>query len=81
MNRKAELAPAVDTVSGNAEQLNDIADLWSTYLGVPLLPHDVSVLMVLRQAVLLKKAPESPDLWVEMQAHAATGFEVSPGTY
>lgn len=52
-----------------------IAQLWSAYLEVPVLPHDVAVLNVLQKVSRIKTSPEKRDHWVDIAGYAACGAE------
>jgi hypothetical protein len=50
-----------------------IADMWSIYLGVELLPQDVAALMVLMKAARIRNNPTHRDSWVDIAGYAACG--------
>ncbi len=50
-----------------------IADLWTTYKGVPFTPEDVAVLMLLVKVARLKSSPGHLDNWVDAAGYAVCG--------
>lgn len=50
-----------------------IADLWSTYLSLELLPQDVANLMMLLKIARLRGNPVHRDSWVDIAGYAACG--------
>ena len=54
-----------------------ISDLWSTYLGVDVKPHDVGVMMNLLKVARIKSNPEHPDNWVDGAGYMACGGELA----
>jgi hypothetical protein len=56
----------------------DIAEFWSTYLGVPVKAHDVAAMMILMKCSRIKTSPSKRDNWVDTAGYAACGVEVTP---
>lgn len=74
------LEEAAKAVDGPREQVYDhpavnfqrIADLWSTYLGVPITPQQHAVMMILVKVARLMKSPEHRDTLVDIAGYART---------
>lgn len=54
-----------------------VAALWSAYLGITVLPHDIALLMTLLKVARLKANPRHEDSWVDIAGYAACGGEVA----
>jgi hypothetical protein len=77
------LEKALDLTSGErAKQHGDkranhanIAGLWSSYLGVPINPGQVAVMMVLLKAARTKSGGFNPDDFIDMAGYAGVAIE------
>jgi hypothetical protein len=58
------------------DSFGDIAKMWETYLGVPIGPHNVAVMMILLKVVRMKSSPKKPDSWLDVAGYAACGCEI-----
>ncbi len=85
MNRKETLEIAQAIVCGNEKTHNYgspednfaiIADLWSDYLGYPIRPQDVPIMMILLKVARLKKR-YTEDSFIDICGYAACGNEIS----
>jgi hypothetical protein len=56
-----------------------IAQMWSTYLGVEIKPHDVANMMILLKVVRSQNKPDHHDSWLDMAGYAACGCEIATG--
>lgn len=54
-----------------------IAQMWGTYLGVPIKPHDVANMMILLKVIRSQNSPQKADSWIDMAGYAACGVEVA----
>lgn len=80
-DRAAVLQEAIKVVTrdrnstyGEAEDsFTTIADLWSVYLGIDLLPQDVAALMTLLKVARVRVNPGHRDSWVDIAGYAACG--------
>ena len=54
-----------------------IADLWSTYTGADIKPHDVAVMMNLLKVARIKSNPDHDDNWIDSCGYMACGGEIS----
>lgn len=52
-----------------------IAELWSTFLGTKIEPHQVAVCMILLKASRLSWNETHEDSWLDIAGYAACGFE------
>jgi hypothetical protein len=59
------------------ENMADIAELWTCYLGVELSPKDVAIMNVLQKVSRLKTSPKKADHYVDMCGYAAIAGEVA----
>lgn len=60
---------------GDAKQnFQDIADMWTVYLGTPVSRQDVAVCMILVKAARLMKNNKD-DSWIDICGYAALGAE------
>lgn len=55
-----------------------IAELWTTYLGVPISTHQVPILMALLKIARLKQSPAHTDSLIDLAGYAACAAEVAP---
>ena len=84
--REALLNDALRIVHGTREEeygtpMNNfklIADLWTNYLRMPIIPADVAAMMVLLKVARLSNDPTSRDGWLDIAGYAACGAEVAP---
>ena len=65
------------THGGAEDSFRTIADMWTTYLGVPVREHDVCAMMVLLKIARIKGNPEHTDSWVDVAGYAALGGEIA----
>ena len=78
-------ATKVVTVDRNAQYgapedtFGTIADLWSTYLSIELLPQDVANLMIMLKIARLRTNPLHRDSWVDIAGYAACGGTMPVG--
>lgn len=85
MNRKECLETALAIVSvdrtathGNPEDnFQDIAALWSVYLGRQVTSSDVASMMILLKMARIKSNPKHEDHWIDVAGYAACGVEVT----
>ena len=56
------------------ENFQNIADLWSVYLGTTVSPQDVAVCMIMVKAARLMTSDKS-DSWIDICGYAALGGE------
>ncbi len=59
------------------ENHENIAGLWSAYLGRDISAHDVSILMLLLKVARLKSGQPSKDTYVDMVGYSAIAGELS----
>lgn len=52
-----------------------IAELWSTYLGHSVKPHDVAAMMIMLKLSRISWNPTHEDSWLDAAGYAACGFE------
>lgn len=52
-----------------------IAELWTTYLGYEVKPHDVAVMMILLKVSRLSWNPSHKDSWLDIAGYAGCGYE------
>jgi len=55
-----------------------IADMWTSYLGFKVAPHDVAAMMIIVKLSRVHTSPGKWDSWVDMAGYAALGGEVMP---
>lgn len=60
------------------ENFQTIASLWSTYIGRPVEPHDVAVMLLLVKVARIRTSPRKQDNWIDIAGYAACGAEVKP---
>ena len=63
------------------DNLQRIADLWTTYLDPmlqsgPISPSDVSTMMILLKVARMMNGSVNSDNWVDIAGYAAIGYEV-----
>lgn len=87
--RRQLLFQAADIIDGDRNKTygkpensyGEIAKFWSSYLDIPLEPHDVAALMVLMKIARVKGSKGShTDSWVDIAGYAACGYEVKQNT-
>jgi hypothetical protein len=61
--------------SDPTENFDQIAGLWTRYLGVPINPHNVAVLMILAKVARISTSPDKADNWIDIAGYAACGAE------
>ena len=57
------------------ENHNNIAKLWSAYLGISVTAHDVALMMVLLKMARTKLGQVSRDTYIDMSAYSAIAGE------
>lgn len=81
--REEVLKKAASLISGDrnvdydepSRNFEIIADLWQTYLGVPITRYDVAVLNILQKVSRIMSSPSKEDHWVDIAGYAACGYE------
>ena len=58
------------------ENHNNIAKLWSAYLGISVTAHDVALMMVLLKMARTKLGKVSRDTYIDMSAYSAIAGEI-----
>ena len=58
------------------ENHNNIAKLWSAYLGISVTAHDVALMMVLLKMARTKLGQVSRDTYIDMSAYGAIAGEI-----
>ena len=58
------------------ENHNNIAKLWSAYLGISVTAHDVALMMVLFKMARTKLGQVSRDTYIDMSAYSAIAGEI-----
>ena len=85
MTRLEMLDKVKQIVSGGRDQqygqpednFSTIASFWSVYLGLPIVPEDVAVMMILFKAArVVDSKHTSLDSWVDIAGYAACGAEI-----
>ena len=61
-NRQQEYGPA-------KENFQNIADLWSTILGIPVTPDQVALCMIQVKVARLIRTPDHEDSWVDIAGY------------
>ena len=51
------------------------AAMISAYLGYPIAPHEVAVIMCLLKLSRIKWSPEKDDSWIDLAGYAACGYD------
>ena len=54
------------------------AGMWSAYLGVEVLAHDVAAMMALLKVSRIRWSPNKQDSWMDLAGYAACGYEARP---
>ena len=83
-NTKEFLGEAVKLVGGQrqkdygdkVENHDNIARLWSAYLGIKIEAHDVALMMVLLKMARTKLGEVSKDTYIDMSAYSAIAGEI-----
>lgn len=81
------LKTAADLVGGDrnashgdmTENHQNIASLWEGYLGMPIKPHDVAVMMCLLKIARTKSGRTNPDDYVDLAGYAGIAAEIKSG--
>ena len=84
MKRKEILETAAHIVSGQREtdygppedSFQNIAALWSAYLGTNISSIDVTVMMILLKVARMYGGAGTDDTWVDIAGYAACGGEI-----
>ena len=84
MTRKQILDAADHCVNGERDEqygtpessFDEIARLWTAYLGYHFTPVDVAVMMVLLKIARIKTGHGKMDNWVDLAGYAACGGEI-----
>lgn len=83
MTRKELLEKAVQATTERAVQhgkpenvFEQIANLWSAYLGLDLGAVDVAMMMVLFKVARAQSNPQNEDNWVDIAGYAACAAEL-----
>lgn len=87
MTAASTLKTAADLVGGDrnashgdmTENHQNIASLWEGYLGVPIKPHDVAVMMCLLKIARTKSGRTNPDDYVDLAGYAGIAAEIKGG--
>ena len=58
------------------ENHNNIAKLWSAYIGIEITAHDVAIMMVLLKIARTKLGAVSRDTYIDMSAYGAIAGEI-----
>lgn len=80
--KTAERAVMVDREADHGSPENsfyEISTLWSAYLGIPILPYEVAVLMALFKVGRIKGNAAHCDSWTDLAGYAACGGELATG--
>ena len=54
-----------------------ISEFWSSYLGYPVLPEDVAVMMIFLKIARINTGIGSADCWIDIAGYAACGGEIA----
>lgn len=81
--RQDVLYKAIEVITGDRNMQYDepsrnfevIAELWSTYLGIPVQAHDVAILNILQKVSRAMTSPDKEDHWIDIAGYAACGWE------
>ena len=65
------------THGGVEDNFNRISGMWTAYLGAPVTPCDVSIMMQHVKHARAKSNPDHNDNWVDMAGYAACGGELA----
>lgn len=79
LNRAIDLVDGdrQDTHGEKEENFQNIAVLWSAYLGMDLIPQDVANMMVLLKVARTKTGKFNIDDYVDMAGYAGCGAELA----
>ena len=84
IDTKDFLSHAIELVGGDRQKdygdkvdnHNNIAKLWSAYLGISVTAHDVALMMVLLKMARTKLGQVSRDTYIDMSAYSAIAGEI-----
>ena len=88
MKREEILDAAKRCVFGDREQdygspernFEKIAEFWSTYMGYPVVAHDVAAMLALLKIARIATGHAKEDNWIDLAGYAACGGEIETGT-
>lgn len=83
MERSEILDAAKRCVCGDREQdygrpeknFEKIAEFWSTYMGYPVVAHDVAAMLALLKIARIASGHAKEDNWIDLAGYAACGGE------
>ena len=86
MTRKEMLEKTISIVCEDGEQqygkpednFNEIAKLWSIYLGYPISAKDVAIMMALLKIARIKSGMHKDDNYIDLAGYAACACECAP---
>ena len=84
MERSEILEAAKRCVCGDREQdygspeknFEKIAEFWSTYMGYPVVAHDVAAMLALLKIARIATGHAKEDNWIDLAGYAACGWEL-----
>lgn len=84
MKREEILDAAKRCVCGDREQdygrpeknFEKIAEFWSTYMGYPVVAHDVAAMLALLKIARIASGNAKEDNWIDLAGYAACGGEL-----
>ena len=84
MKREEILDAAKRCVCGDREQdygspeknFERIAEFWSTYMGYPVVAHDVAAMLALLKIARIASGHAKEDNWIDLAGYAACGGEL-----
>ena len=87
MKREEILDTAKRCVCGDREQdygspeknFERIAEFWSTYMGYPVVAHDVAAMLALLKIARIASGHAKEDNWIDLAGYAACGGEIESG--
>ena len=87
MTRDEILDAAKRCVCGDREQdygspeknFERIAEFWSTYMGYPVVAHDVAAMFALLKIARIASGHAKEDNWIDLAGYAACGGEIESG--
>lgn len=87
MKREEILDAAKRCVCGDREQdygspeqnFEKIAEFWSTYMGYPVVAHDVAAMLALLKIARITTGHAKEDNWIDLAGYAACGGEIESG--
>lgn len=87
MKREEILDAAKRCVCGDREQdygspeknFERIAEFWSTYMGYPVVAHDVAAMLALLKIARIASGHAKEDNWIDLAGYAACGGEIETG--